>query len=197
MSKLIKLLKQRIQAEAAANGGVLPGQLPPARSLISHVRAMLYPFSASNRNELSLKGNETAAIIGKLELKTGLEVDPRSSEVDGAWWKGRTSWIPKKWIEVLQRWKPEPAEVKNAWIRRSPESRISTPYAIYASVCCFLMHASLLPHPSAPLIHVNICEVDGAKVSRTVACVMPFPSRSGLASQKYHPTGKRHYDHQE
>ena len=39
------------------------------------------------------------AIIGKLDPKTDLEVDPRS-EVDGEWW------ISKKWNEVLQRRKP-------------------------------------------------------------------------------------------
>ena len=53
---------------------------------------------------------------GKPDPKTGLEVDPWS-EVDGEWRKGRTSdgwegWIPKKWIEVLQRRKPESVEVK-------------------------------------------------------------------------------------
>ena len=91
-----------------------PGSYPPP---LTFARA-LYPFPASNTNELSLKENEIVAIIGKLDLKTGLEVDPRS-EVDGEWWKGRTrdgreGWIPKKWIEVVQRRKPESAEVKKA-----------------------------------------------------------------------------------
>ena len=116
MSKLVKLLKQRAQAQAAANGGILPGQLPPLDpSSLTFARA-LYPFSASNPNELSLKENEIVAITGKLDPKTGMEVDPRL-EVDGEWWKGRTrdgreGWIPKKWIEVLQKRKPESAEVK-------------------------------------------------------------------------------------
>ena len=55
------------------------------------------------------------AIIGKLDPKMGLEVDP-PSEVDGGWWKVVSKrWMgrldPKKWIEVLQRRKPESAEV--------------------------------------------------------------------------------------
>jgi peroxin-13 len=106
MSKLIKLLKQRTQAEAAADGGVLPGQLAPLDPSSLTFTWTLYPFSASNPNELSLKENEIVAIIGKLDLKTGLEVDPRS-EADGDWWKGRTrdgqeGWILKRWIEVLE-----------------------------------------------------------------------------------------------
>ena len=116
MSKLIKVLQQRAQAEAAANGGALPGQLPPLDpSSLTFVRA-LYPFTASNPNELSLKENEIAAITGKLDLRTGMEVDPRT-EADGEWWKGRTrdgreGWFPKKWVEVLQRQKPEETEAK-------------------------------------------------------------------------------------
>ena len=62
-----------------------PGSYPPS---LTFARA-LYPFPASNTNELSLKENEIVAIIGKLDPKTGLEVDPRS-EVDGEWWKGQT-----------------------------------------------------------------------------------------------------------
>lgn len=116
MSKLVKVLQQRAQAEAAANGGALPGQLPPLDpSSLTFARA-LYPFTASNPNELSLKENEIVAITGKLDPKTGMEADPRL-EVEGEWWKGRTrdgreGWFPKKWIEVIQRRKPEPPEGK-------------------------------------------------------------------------------------
>jgi len=51
------------------------------------------------------------AITGKLDPRTGAEVDPRL-EVDGDWWKGRTregreGWFPKKWVEVLERRKPD------------------------------------------------------------------------------------------
>ena len=75
----------------------------------------LYPFSTSNPNELSRRESEIVAIIGKLDPKTGLEVDP-PSEVDGEWWKVVSKrWIgrldPKKWIEVLQRRKPKSAKV--------------------------------------------------------------------------------------
>jgi len=76
----------------------------------------LYPFAASNPNELSLKENEIVAIMGKLDPRTGMEVDPRM-DVDGEWWRGRTrdgreGWFPRKWVEVLQRQKSETAEAK-------------------------------------------------------------------------------------
>ncbi|KAF8627225.1 hypothetical protein AX15_004477 [Amanita polypyramis BW_CC] len=116
MSKLIKVLRQRAQNQAAANGGALPGQLPPLDpSSLTFVRA-LYPFTASNPNELSLGENEIVAITAKLDPRTGMEVDPRL-EMEGEWWKGRTrdgreGWFPKKWVEVLQRRKQEEAEAK-------------------------------------------------------------------------------------
>jgi len=111
MSKLIRLLQERAQAQAAANGGVLPGQLPPLDpSSLSFARAS-YPFTPSNPNELALKENEIVAITGKIDPRTGAVVDPRL-EVDGEWWKGRTrdgreGWFPKKWVEVLQKRKPD------------------------------------------------------------------------------------------
>ncbi|KDR66515.1 hypothetical protein GALMADRAFT_258992 [Galerina marginata CBS 339.88] len=111
MTKLVRILNERAQAQAAANGGALPGQLPPLDpSALTFARA-LYPFTPSNPNELALKENEIVAITGKLDSRTGAEVDPRM-EVEGEWWKGRTregreGWFPKKWVEVLERRKPE------------------------------------------------------------------------------------------
>ncbi|PFH49454.1 hypothetical protein AMATHDRAFT_147673 [Amanita thiersii Skay4041] len=113
MSKLIKILQRRIQTQQqqqqqvqAAGGGQPPppGGLDP--STLTFARA-LYPFSPSNATELALKENEVVAIMGKLDPRTGMEVDPRM-EVDGEWWKGRTrdgreGWFPRKWVEVLQK----------------------------------------------------------------------------------------------
>ena len=111
MTKLIRLLQERAQAQAAANGGLLPGQLPPLDSSSLTFARALYPFTPSNANELSLKENDIVAITGKIDPRTGAVVDPRL-EVDGEWWKGRTrdgreGWFPKKWVEVLQRRKAE------------------------------------------------------------------------------------------
>ncbi|KAG6843072.1 hypothetical protein H0H87_008153 [Tephrocybe sp. NHM501043] len=115
MSKLIRILKDRAQAEAAANGGLLPGgQLPPLDpSTLTFARAV-YPFTPTNQTELGLKENEIVAIMGKLDPRTGAEVDPRM-EVEGEWWKGRTrdgreGWFPRKFVEVLERKKPEEAK---------------------------------------------------------------------------------------
>jgi len=112
MTKLIKILQERAREAAAQNGGLLPGQpLPPLDpSQLTFARA-LYPFQPSNPTELALKENEIVAIMGKLDSRTGMEVDPRL-EVEGEWWKGRTregreGWFPKKWVEVLERKKPE------------------------------------------------------------------------------------------
>ncbi|THV07047.1 hypothetical protein K435DRAFT_788823 [Dendrothele bispora CBS 962.96] len=133
MSKLIKLLAAR-QAQhgplvMGPNGQILPGQhpgtippldkngqpLPPLDpASLSFARA-LYPFSASNSSELSLKEDEIVAIMGKWDAKRGVEVDPRveleeenGKSGDTVWWKGRTrdgreGWFPKKWVEVLKR----------------------------------------------------------------------------------------------
>jgi len=111
MTKLIRLLQERAQAQAAANGGLLPGQLPPLDSSSLTFARALYAFTPSNPNELSLKENDIVAITGKIDPRTGAVVDPRL-EVDGEWWKGRTrdgreGWFPKKWVEVLQRRKAE------------------------------------------------------------------------------------------
>ncbi|KAM6492165.1 hypothetical protein JOM56_011889 [Amanita muscaria] len=111
MSKLIQVLQRRAQEEAAASGAILPGQLPPLDpSSLTFARA-LYPFAASNQTELTLKENDIVAIMGKLDPRTGMEVDPRM-EVDGEWWKGRTrdgrqGWFPRKWVELLERRKLE------------------------------------------------------------------------------------------
>lgn len=114
MTKLIGILQERAQAQAAANGGALPGQLPPLDPASLTFARALYPFTPSNPTELALKENEIVAITGKLDPRTGAEVDPRM-EVDGEWWKGRTregreGWFPKKWVEVLERRKPEEAK---------------------------------------------------------------------------------------
>ena len=111
MNRLIRILQERAQAQVAANGGVVPGQLPPLDpSSLTFARA-LYAYTASNPNELALKENEIVAITGKIDSRTGAVVDPRL-DVDGEWWKGRTrdgreGWFPKKWVEVLQKRKPE------------------------------------------------------------------------------------------
>lgn len=115
MTKLIKILQERAQQQAQ-NGVLIPGQpLPPLDpSQLTFARA-LYQFQPSNPTELALKENEILAIVGKLDPRTGMEVDPRL-EVDGEWWKGRTregreGWFPKKWVEVLERKKEEPKKV--------------------------------------------------------------------------------------
>ena len=108
MTKLIKILAERAQAQAAANGGALPGQLPPLDpSALTFARAV-YPFTPSNPSELALKENEIVAIMSKLDPQTGAEVDPRLEVEGGEWWRGRTregreGWFPKKWVEVIQR----------------------------------------------------------------------------------------------
>ncbi|KAG6809889.1 hypothetical protein H0H92_014270 [Tricholoma furcatifolium] len=116
MTKLIRLLQQRAQAQAAANGGLMPGQLPPLDpSTLTFARA-LYPFTSTSQTELGLKEDEIVAIMGKLDPRTGMEVDPRM-EVEGEWWKGRTrdgreGWFPRKFVEILERKKPdEPKKV--------------------------------------------------------------------------------------
>lgn len=116
MNKLIRVLQERAQATQAgvgAGANLLLGQqqMPPLDpSSLTFARA-LYPFTPSNSNEIALKENEIVAITGKIDVRTGAEVDPRL-EVEGEWWKGRTrdgreGWFPKKWVEVLQRRKPE------------------------------------------------------------------------------------------
>ncbi|KAG6825709.1 hypothetical protein H0H93_000393 [Arthromyces matolae] len=110
MAKLIRVLQERARAQAAANGGLLPGQLPPLDPSTLTFARSLYPFSPTNQNELGLKENEIVAIMGKLDPRTGAEVDPRM-EVEGEWWKGRTrdgreGWFPRKFVEVLEKRQP-------------------------------------------------------------------------------------------
>jgi len=111
MTKLIRILQERARAQAVANGQLLPGQLPPLDpSALTFARA-LYPFTPTNPTELGLKESEIVAIMGKLDPRTGAEVDPRM-EVEGEWWKGRTrdgreGWFPRKFVEVLERRKPD------------------------------------------------------------------------------------------
>ena len=106
VTKLMKV----IQEHAEANGSAILGQLPPLDpASLTFVRAK-YAFTPSNPNELELKEDEIVAVMGKLDQRTGAEVDPRL-EVEGEWWRGRTrdgreGWFPKKWVEVLERKKP-------------------------------------------------------------------------------------------
>jgi len=114
MSRLIRLLNARQAALPPSSQN--PNGLPPLDpSSLTFARA-LYSFTATSPSELSLHPNEIVAIMGKLDPRTGLEVDPRL-EVSGSgspeggegeWWKGRTregreGWFPRKWVEVLER----------------------------------------------------------------------------------------------
>lgn len=124
MTKLIRVLQERAAQQQLTQPVMGPnGQLvhlPPLEpSMLTFARA-LYPFEASNPSELALKEDEIVAIMGKLDPKTGAEVDPRlevgGSDADGEWWKGRTrdgreGWFPKKWVQVLER-KKQPEEPK-------------------------------------------------------------------------------------
>ncbi|KAL0578090.1 Peroxisomal membrane protein PAS20 [Marasmius crinis-equi] len=106
MTKFVKALAARQQHLQTLPDQ--PGTFPPLDpSQLTFARA-LYPFTASNPSELSLKENEIVAISGKLDPQTGGEVDPRAEVQAEEWWKGRTrdgreGWIPKKWVEVFQR----------------------------------------------------------------------------------------------
>ncbi|KAG7442127.1 uncharacterized protein BT62DRAFT_936485 [Guyanagaster necrorhizus] len=101
MTRLIKLISEKAQREQQH---AIQGPLDPAS--LTFVRA-LYPFDATNHQELALKENEIVAIVAKLDPSTGAEVDPRLS-VESEWWKGRTrdgreGWFPRKWVEILER----------------------------------------------------------------------------------------------
>jgi len=114
MHKLIRVLASRYPHHS--NNQNLASLPPLDPSQLQFARA-LYPFQASNQNEVSLKQNEIVAIVAKLDPRSGMEVDPRISLVaDGAsgdageaeWWKGRTregreGWFPRKWVEVLEK----------------------------------------------------------------------------------------------
>lgn len=107
MHRLIKALAQRAPQPNMVQG---PGGAPLDPSTLQFARAK-YPFTAASPVELSLKENEIVAIMGKLDPATGMEVDPRT-DVTTDWWKGRTrdgreGWFPSKWVEVLERKKPE------------------------------------------------------------------------------------------
>jgi peroxin-13 len=117
MHRLVRIITERQRLQLAAGG--VPGQpLPPLDpSQLQFARA-LYSFAAGNPTELELKENEIVAIMGKLDPRTGVEVDPRSPmEEEGEWWKGRTKdgregWFPRKWVEILERRKePEAKKV--------------------------------------------------------------------------------------
>ncbi|KAJ7322821.1 Peroxin 13, N-terminal region-domain-containing protein [Mycena albidolilacea] len=111
MTKLVQILNERARNNAAA-GGLLPGQpLPPIDpATLTFARAM-YPFTPTTQSELALKENEIVAIMGKLDPRTGAEVDPRlqiENEESVQWWKGRTregreGWFPRKFVEVLEK----------------------------------------------------------------------------------------------
>lgn len=114
MTKLIRLLQERARVQ-----GLLPnGQpLPPLDPSSLTFARTVYPFTATNQNELGLKENEIVAIVGKLDARTGMEVDPRL-EVEGEWWKGRTrdgreGWFPRKFVDVLPRRASQPDEKKS------------------------------------------------------------------------------------
>ena len=111
MHRLIKVLAAR-----APNPNALPGAVPLDPASLSFARAK-YAFTAASPVELSLKENEIVAVMGKLDPSTGMEVDPRAN-VETDWWKGRTrdgreGWFPSKWVEVLERKKPEAIAAKS------------------------------------------------------------------------------------
>lgn len=107
MHKLIKVL---------ANAQSLSQGAPFDPSSLTFARAK-YAFKAASPLELSLNENEIVAIMGKLDPRTGLEVDPHT-EIDSDWWRGRTregreGWFPSKWVEILEKKKPELADAKS------------------------------------------------------------------------------------
>ena len=108
MHRLIKILAERAPPNALPGAPLDPASLAFARAK--------YAFSAASPVELSLKENEIVAVMGKLDPNTGMEVDPRTS-IETDWWKGRTrdgreGWFPSKWVEVLERKKPEVVPTK-------------------------------------------------------------------------------------
>ncbi|KAL1744171.1 Peroxin 13, N-terminal region-domain-containing protein [Schizophyllum fasciatum] len=107
MTKLIRILAKR-QQEQQALLGVPGGPLPPLDPSTLTFARSLYPFEPTNQSELGLKENEIVAIMGKLDPRTGTEVDPRLDVPDAEWWKGRTrdgreGWFPRKWVEIIER----------------------------------------------------------------------------------------------
>jgi len=111
MHKLIKILAARASASPSLPGSSVP--FDPSQLTFARAK---YPFTAASPVELSLKENEIVAIMGKLDPATGCEVDPWT-DVKTDWWKGRTregreGWFPSKWVEILERKKPETIEGK-------------------------------------------------------------------------------------
>jgi len=109
MHKLVKILseRQQHQQQQQQQGQILP---PLDPTTLTFARA-LYPFQPTSPAELELKENEIVAVMGKLDPSTGAEVDPRM-EVETDWWKGRTrdgreGWFPRKWVQILEKKKPE------------------------------------------------------------------------------------------
>ncbi|KAF7314560.1 SH3 domain-containing protein [Mycena kentingensis (nom. inval.)] len=104
MTKLVHILNER----ALTNPNPNPNLLPPLDpSLLTFARA-LYPFTPSTASELALHENDIVAITGKLDPRTGGEVDPRLQLENDEWWRGRTrdgreGWFPRKWVQVLEK----------------------------------------------------------------------------------------------
>ncbi|KAG6875358.1 hypothetical protein C0992_004186 [Termitomyces sp. T32_za158] len=97
----------KFKGYSAANGGLPPGQLLPLDPLTLPFARTLYPLTATNQDELGPKENEIVASIGKLNLRTGAEVDP-CTDFEGDWCKGRTrdereGWFSRVFVEVLER----------------------------------------------------------------------------------------------
>ncbi|KAJ7669189.1 Peroxin 13, N-terminal region-domain-containing protein [Mycena polygramma] len=111
MTKLVHILNERARNNPSA--ALLPGQpMPPLDPATLTFARALYPFTPTTPSELALKENEIVAIMGKLDPRTGSEVDPRTQFENGddsvQWWKGRTregreGWFPRKWVEVLEK----------------------------------------------------------------------------------------------
>jgi peroxin-13 len=118
LSRLVRLL-----AERAAPQGALP---PLAPSDLTFARA-IHAFDPQSPSELALQPDTLVAITGRLDPRTGAEVDPRvplvgedGKEIEVEWWKGRTrdgreGWFPRRWVQILERRDPaKPAPVGGA-----------------------------------------------------------------------------------
>lgn len=115
MHRLVRLLNERqrqLAAAAAAGQPGVPGQpLPPLHPSDLQFARAKFEFRPEAPAELALKENELVAVLGKLDPRTGQEVDPRvplEGSVEGEWWRGRTrdnreGWFPRKWVEVLPK----------------------------------------------------------------------------------------------
>jgi peroxin-13 len=105
LSRLVRLLAERSQQNA----------LPPlAPSDLTFARA-IHAFNPQSPAELALQPETLVAITGRLDPRTGAEVDPRvplvdenGKEIEAEWWKGRTrdgreGWFPSRWVQILER----------------------------------------------------------------------------------------------